>query len=200
MKRVWVGLAAGFVAPMVAAQATIYKHVDATGRVTYANRPMSGAVVVELEPLSTVPGLPRSAIAPASPMPAPQDPPTARTGPPPPVAVVRPLPLPPPAQTEHAPVADRNAERRARVRNALTEEEEALAEVRKLLLQEQRNPELIAAVRRAQDASQPTPAQQAEIRANIDKASGRIRGLQSTAAEHEKKIEALKKELDGLKS
>ena len=35
--------------------------------------------------------------------------------------------------------------------------------------------------------------------AAIDRASGRIRGLQSTAAEHEKNIEALKKELGALK-
>ena len=33
----------------------------------------------------------------------------------------------------------------------------------------------------------------------LDKASGRIRGLQATAAEHEKNIEALKKELGALK-
>ena len=32
-----------------------------------------------------------------------------------------------------------------------------------------------------------------------EKASGRIRGLQSTVAEHEKNIEALKKELGALK-
>ena len=38
-----------------------------------------------------------------------------------------------------------------------------------------------------------------EMRANIDKASGRIRGLQATVAEHEKNIEALKKELGALK-
>jgi hypothetical protein len=38
-----------------------------------------------------------------------------------------------------------------------------------------------------------------EFRRNIDKASGRIRGLQATVSEHEKNIDALKKELGALK-
>ena len=71
--------------------------------------------------------------------------------------------------------------------------------MRKLLQDEQLNPTLIAAVRIAQQAIEPNPAQQAEFRRNIDKTSGRIRGLQATAAEHEKNIEALKKELGALK-
>ena len=64
---------------------------------------------------------------------------------------------------------------------------------------EQQNPALINAVRAAQQAVDPTPTQMAEFRSNIDKASGRIRGLQSTVAEHEKNVEALKKELGALK-
>jgi chromosome segregation ATPase len=54
-------------------------------------------------------------------------------------------------------------------------------------------------VRVAQQAVDPTAEQMAEFRRNIDKASGRIRGLQATVAEHEKNVEALKKELGGLK-
>ena len=61
------------------------------------------------------------------------------------------------------------------------------------------NPQLIAAVRVAQQTADPSAAQLAEFRANIDRASGRIRGLQATAAEHEKNIEALKKELGAVK-
>ena len=45
----------------------------------------------------------------------------------------------------------------------------------------------------------PTPAQLTEFRNTIDKASGRIRGLQATVAEHEKNIEALKKELGTMR-
>jgi chromosome segregation ATPase len=113
------------------------------------------------------------------------------------VVTPRVLPLPAPPAQETAAKAPRDDARRGSLEAELRAEEAALAKVRQSLLQEQRNPVLIAAVRQAQDAVEATPAQQAEMRANIDKASGRIRGLQSTAAEHEKKIEALKKALDG---
>jgi chromosome segregation ATPase len=93
----------------------------------------------------------------------------------------------------------RDDERRRILADELQKEEESLTSVRGSLAQEQQNPTLIAAVRAAQSASDPTPSQLAEFRANIDKASGRIRGLQATAAEHEKNIEALKKELGALK-
>jgi hypothetical protein len=55
-----------------------------------------------------------------------------------------------------------------------------------VLFEEQQNPTLIAAVRVAQQAADPTPSELAEFRKNIDKASGRIRGLQATVVEHEK--------------
>jgi hypothetical protein len=68
------------------------------------------------------------------------------------------------------------------------------------LLQEQQNPVLIAAVRVAQAGhTEPLGRAAVEFRSNIDKASGRIRGLQATVAEHEKNIEALKKELGAVK-
>ena len=41
--------------------------------------------------------------------------------------------------------------------------------------------------------------QMVALRENLDRASGKIRGLQSTAAEHEKNVEALRKELGALK-
>lgn len=37
---------------------TIYKHVDDRGHVTYSNRPMKGAEVVELEPITVIPSGP----------------------------------------------------------------------------------------------------------------------------------------------
>ena len=78
-------------------------------------------------------------------------------------------------------------------------EEESLEGARGSILQEQQNPTLVAAVRMAQQATDPTASQLVEFRNNIEKASGRIRGLQATVAEHEKNIEALKKELGALK-
>ena len=84
-------------------------------------------------------------------------------------------------------------------RTSSRSEEQSLSDARDSITQEQQNPTLVAAVRTAQTAQDPTPTQMAEMRNNIDKASGRIRGLQATAAEHEKNIEALKKELGALK-
>lgn len=52
--QISTALAAFFFAP--ASQAEIYKHVDAQGRVTYSNVPIKGAIKLNLEPLTTVPG------------------------------------------------------------------------------------------------------------------------------------------------
>jgi hypothetical protein len=192
MMTPWIGLAAGLFAPLALAQTTIYKHVDASGRVTYSNRPIAGAVVVDLEPLSTVPGLPRPSDPAKGVQPrvgaAPT--PSGRAADGTPVAVVTALPRPAPAGA----IAERN-----RLEEELAQEETALAQVRQAMLQERRNPVLIAAVRQAQEATEATAAERAQIRANIDQASGRIRGLQATAAEHERRIDALRKSLGELK-
>ncbi len=193
MKTVWIGVAVSLASPLAMAQTTIYKHIDESGRVTYTNKPMKGAVVLDLEPISTIPvaGTPEKVAAK----------PAEKAVSKPAVAVVTPKPL---ATTKLASVdrdvqKDRDETRRRILQDELAQEEKAFAEVRKSLLQEQQNPTLISAVRIAQEATDPTPAQQAEMRAAIEKASGRIRGLQATAAEHEKNVEALKKELGALK-
>ena len=90
-------------------------------------------------------------------------------------------------------------DRRKILEEELTREEQTLTQVRDSITQEQQNPQLVAAVRAMQQANEPSPSQMAEMRGNIEKASGRIRGLQATVAEHEKNIEALKKELGALK-
>jgi uncharacterized protein DUF4124 len=194
------------------AQTTIYKHVDDNGRVTYSNKPIKGATVVDLEPLTTIPTPPAViATAKASNFTISTD-----KGSPPiekaslvvdkaakPVAVVTPVgPM-----TNLASIASidtqvqkkRDNDRRRILEQELTQEEETLVTVRGSILQEQQNPVLVAAVRTAQQATDPTPSQLLEMRNALDKASGRIRGLQATAAEHEKNIEALKKELGALK-
>src|SRR5215203_5519984 len=58
MKTVWIASFAAALASPAWAQTTIYKHVDDSGRVTYSNKPMKGAVVIDLEPLTTIPGSP----------------------------------------------------------------------------------------------------------------------------------------------
>jgi hypothetical protein len=52
--------------PCHAQNPVIYKHVDANGRVTYANAPMKGANVLELAPLLVVPSPARPTVAAAS--------------------------------------------------------------------------------------------------------------------------------------
>jgi hypothetical protein len=195
MKSVWIASVAAALAVPAWAQTTIYKHVDDSGRVTYSNKPMKGAVVLDLEPLTTIPGSPADNAAPtqtAIPVQKIERAETRASAKP--VAIVTPL-----ASIDPQVQRRRDDGRRKILESELEREEQSLADARKILLGEQQNPQLIAAVRTAQAAQEPTAAEQAEFRKNIDRASGRIRGLQATVAEHEKNVEALKKELGALK-
>ena len=194
MKTVWIASLAAALAAPAWAQTTIYKLVDESGRVTYSNKPMKGAVVLELDPLMTIPGQPVAAVAPAAPKASPPERLEARAEARPAVAIVTPI-----ASVDPQLQKRRDNDRRKILEDELGREEQSLAEARRILTSEQQNPQLIAAVRVAQQAADPSPAELAEFRKNIDKASGRIRGLQATVAEHEKNIEALKKELGALK-
>jgi hypothetical protein len=62
MKTVWIASLAIVASTSALAQSTIYKHVDESGRVTYTNRPMKGAVQMDLEPLTTIPGTPAGSL------------------------------------------------------------------------------------------------------------------------------------------
>lgn len=194
MKTVWIAACLAAFSAGAIADTTIYKLVDDSGHVTYSNKPMKGATVLELEPLTTLATPPEvlaakvSLVAPA---------PAAKAEPKP-VATVTPI------RTSLAAIDVQTQKRRDDARrkileDELSKEEQALDETRTSVAKEQQNPELLAAVRMAQNAVDPSPAQQQQFRENIDKASGRIRGLQATVAEHEKNIEALKKELGALK-
>src|SRR5512135_3738 len=55
MKTVWIAGCVLVFSTGALADTTIYKLVDDSGRVTYSNKPMKGATVVELEPLTTLP-------------------------------------------------------------------------------------------------------------------------------------------------
>jgi len=207
MKIVWIaGIAV--VASQAFAQTTIYKHVDESGHVTYSNKPMKGATVLDLDPLTTIPVSPVAKPAIATPTiaitPEGADGPKVEV-PKPDVAkldVVKPDAKPVMTATlavEPQVQRKRDNDRRRILEDELTREEQSLSDVRDSLTAEQQNPALVAAVRSAQQVQDPSPTQMAEMRNNIEKASGRIRGLQATAAEHEKNIEALKKELGALK-
>ena len=202
MKTVWIASLAIMASTSALAQSTIYKFVDESGRITYTNKPMKGATVMELEPLTTIPGTPAGRLQKTSETASkPDAAPEAK----PAVAIVTPVERAQPvARTTLASIQPdvqrrRDDTRRKILEEELSREEDSLAGARDALVREQQNPELVAAVRLAQQAVDPTPAQMLEFRSNIDKASGRIRGLQATVAEHEKNIEALKKELGALK-
>jgi Domain of unknown function (DUF4124) len=198
MKIVWMaGLAAIAMSGAAWSQSTIYKHVDESGRVTYTNKPMKGAVVVDLEPLTTIPGTPSGALAPSATQanaPAPKAVATLER-------VDKPAANPQPTLASIEPQVQkrRDDERRKILEEELTREEQSLTDARTAITQEQQNPTLVAAVRAMQQATEPSASQMLEMRNNIEKASGRIRGLQATLAEHEKNIEALRKELGALK-
>jgi hypothetical protein len=191
-----MALAASFAA-FAQSTPTIYKHVDENGRITYTTKPMKGAVAMELDPITIIP---------ATPVPAVQRTAAVKSEPQsdirPAVATLN-VPSKPQVQAlaaiEPQVQKRRDEDRRRILEQELVREEESLQSVRASLTQEQTNPTLVAAVRTAQQAADPTPTQMAEMRANIERASGRIRGLQATVAEHEKNIEALKKELGAIK-
>lgn len=212
MKIVWIAGLAIAASTSAVAQSTIYKHVDESGRVTYTNRPMKGAVALELEPLTTIPASPAGtlatvkAIVPAKAEPA-AKPAEAGAKTDTIAAAARPAVAVVSAVSQRTSIAavdpgvqkKRDHDRRRILEEELAQEEQSLSGARAALVQEQQNPQLVAAVRAAQQADNPTPAQLAEFRNSIDKASGRIRGLQATVADHEKNIEALRKELGALK-
>ena len=197
-------LIAGFAAALSAtalAQTTIYKLIDDSGRVTYSNRPMKGATVVELDPITTIPTPPeviaaKTTILGKAATAAAKDSPAADVKHA--LAIVTPE-RPSLASIDMQTQRRRDDERRRILEDEMQKESQSLDEARGSLAQEERNPSLIAAVRAAQQAVDPSPTELLAFRQNIDKASGRIRGLQATVAEHEKNIEALKKELGALK-
>ena len=206
MKTVWIaGFAIAATASAFAQSPTIYKHVDESGRITYSNKPMKGATVMELDPITIIPMMPAAApskvtISNANGSSLERaslvvDKPEAK----PIAAIVTPVPKTTLAAIDPQVQKRRDDERRRILEQELAQEEESLGGARIALAQEQQNPALINAVRAAQQAVDPTPAQMLAFRSEIDKVSGRIRGLQSTVAEHEKNVDALKKELGALK-
>ena len=200
MKTVLIASFAAAMSATALAQTTIYKLIDDSGRVTYSNRPMKGASVVELDPITTIPTPPAVIAAKVSLIDkaAASTPKDARAEAKAGVAVLTPE-RPSLAAIDMQTQRRRDDERRRILEDELQKEEGSLGDAQGSLAQEERNPTLVAAVRAAQQAVDPSPSQLVEFRQKIDKASGRIRGLQATVAEHEKNIEALKKELGALK-
>jgi len=210
MKKVALAALAVMSCGAAVAGTTIYKHVDENGHVTYSNKPMKGAAVVDLEPLTTIP-TPPAVIAAKSNFTV-----SDANGSPPPriekasltldkpdkakaVALVTPIGPTAMLSVDTQTQKRRDDDRRRILEQELATEQQSLDRVRSSMREEQQNPQLVAAVRAAQQAADPSPSQLAQLRGDIEKASGRIRGLQATASEHEQNIEALRKEIAGLK-
>ena len=196
MKAVWIAGVTLALAASAQAQTTIYKFVDESGRVTYSNKPMKGATVLELEPLTVMQSAPAPVAAKTAASIEKADAARERDVKP---AVATVTPVSTLAAVDPQVQRRRDGDRRRILEDELSHEEQSLSGARDALTQEQQNPQLVVAVRSAQQAVDPSAAQLTEFRNTIDKASGRIRGLQATVAEHEKNIEALKKELGALK-
>ncbi|HZZ93529.1 MAG TPA: DUF4124 domain-containing protein [Usitatibacter sp.] len=200
---------AAWMSASACAESTIYKHVDESGRVTYSNKPMKGGTVVELEPLTTIP-TPPAVLAAKSNFTL-----SDANGSPPriekasltldkpakakPVAQVTPIGPTAMLSVDVQTQRKRDDDRRRILEQELGVEQQSLDRVRASIREEQQNPELVAAVRALQQASDAPPSQMVQLRNDLDRVSGRIRGLQATASEHEQNVEALRKELAALK-
>jgi hypothetical protein len=202
------------VATFALAQTTIYKHVDEQGRVTYSNVPIKGAAILELEPLTTLPTpaaeratAPVPADKPGTPATTEKSSPasTPETGAAPSEKAAKPQRTASVSVTTYPNVDKATQRKRDDVRRRILEEEmrqevKLLDEVRGQLTQEQHNPALVNAVRLAQETTQPSAAQQLEMRRSVDVASTRIRTLQQNVGQHEKNLDAIRKELSALRN
>lgn len=186
---------------------TIYKLVDERGHVTYSNRPMKGAEVVELEPITVIPAGPRlslgerpqvaSVSAPAPTQPAPQASqnsamtPTVASGNQ--VALVQPI-LP---SVDSDTQKKREDSRRRILEDEMKAEQKLLADAVIVLSAVESDRTAIEQMRLA--AAKQTPAAYAEARRNYEQREERLRSMQETVATHEKNVTALKRELSALR-
>src|SRR5258708_23769461 len=166
MKAVWIASIAVAATTSALADTTIYKHIDDSGRVTYSNKPMKGAVVLDLEPLTVFEGGPVA--APAAKAPAEKAEPTAEAKPA--VAVVTPIAT---ALVAVEPQVQRrrDSDRRRILEEELQREEDTLTGVRNSLSQEQQNPTLVAAVRARPQGADPAPSRLLEFPPHISQPS-----------------------------
>jgi hypothetical protein len=177
-----------------------YKHIDAQGKVTYTNFPVKGAQRLELEPLPTpvVPGLtPASGLAgvPASARSVPGTSLKASTGlsqqgTKPAVASVAVPSVEPQIQKK------RDDQRRQILETELKQEERLLNEVRGKLDGEQKNAEALKTTLAEMQAAKITSA---DAMKSVEKNRERLASLQQTLADHQRNVDALKKELAALK-
>ena len=220
----------GLVPAMVLAQAsqTIYKSVDESGRVTYANSPIKGGAKVSLEPLTVLQSTPVTASTSATearaisvakvfsvPSPSFTNQATASTLSATALTPTSAAPEKQPAPTRVAAVdsgdkIQEQTQRRADIRRRILEgeiqlEEKSLGAARAALVEEQGRSSDIRTMRSgyAETASTVTaqkPPISAVVRAAIERHFERVRNLQDEVAKHESNIAALREEMVSRKS
>jgi hypothetical protein len=192
---------------------TIYKHVDERGHVTYSNRPMKGAEVVELEPISVVPSgvpapsrqavsnfqiqQPASATATSNGTVALAASVSAAAGGSQQVALVQPIPATVLPNVEAATQKARDDGRRKILEDEMKAEQKALADAVLALSATESDRTVIDQMRQA--AAKQTPAAYAEARRNYEQREEKLKTLQESVNTHEKNVSALKKELTALR-
>ncbi len=205
---------------------TIYKFVDESGRVTYANSPIKGGIKLDLEPLTVIhssPGvaaaqtLPARTVAVAKVVSVPSPTYTMAAAPITFPAAVSPTAAAPSQAPSSAIVASldtENAQERAQQRRAdvrlrllqseIRAEEKSLDATRVALAEEQRRSGDIRTKRASfavttQTATPLKPLISPEVRAEIEQHFERIRNLQDELSVHEGNIAALRQELQARK-
>ena len=220
-KCAFVGFA--LVPSMASAQGaqTIYKFVDESGRVTYANSPIKGGTKVNLEPLTVLQSSPGAA---QNSVPAPRAIPVAKvTSVPSPssaantvpaafattavaaVATAAPAATPPTiiaaldtGERKHEQTQQRLADARQRIlQSEIQAEEKSLDAARAALADEQRRSNEVRTMRAsfAATATSATPTKpliSPEVRAEIERHFERVRNLQDQVSMHENSIGSLR--------
>lgn len=202
---------------------TIYKLVDERGHVTYSNRPMKGAEVVELEPITVIPAGPRLSLGerpqvasvslPPPSQPSPANAPSTmasgnthsgQAGSPASsmvptsasgnqVALVQPI-LP---SVDTDTQKKRDDSRRRILEEEMKTEQKLLADAVIALSAVESDRTAIEQMRQA--AAKQTPAAYAEARRSYEQREERLRAMQETVSTHEKNVTALKRELSALR-
>jgi hypothetical protein len=172
MNKQFILLSTVFIALIytLSAQAEIYKHVDAEGRVTYSNVKIKGAKKLALEPADTSFG--------GSTSEAPKRAPAARTA--------TPADFP---KVDSETQKERDGSRKQILQAELEAERKALEDAKKAYTEGESNPEVYR--KRNADGSSSTFR-------NMPKFQEKMKNLQAEVDSHERNIELLEKEMGNI--
>lgn len=155
---------------------TIYKLVDESGKVTYSNLPMKGAVKVELDPITTM-SLPGPAARPAA---------------------ATKISLAPQSLSNVDGLTQKRGDiRRKILEDEMRNEEKLLADAKFAFQEEDGNRTVIQMMRAA--AEKQSPAASVDARRAYDQREEKLKAMQDSVATHENNVEAIRKELAARK-